>query len=65
MPGLGETNMPTLSAPTTPVFLASVVLALFALLGHFTTIPFVSMYQFWVVIAAYVLLFLGAVLKGF
>jgi hypothetical protein len=57
--------MPTLSAPTVPVFLVSVVLALLALLGHFTSIPFVSMYQFWVAIAAYVLLFLGAVLKGF
>jgi len=57
--------MPTLSAPTTTVFLISVVLALLALLGHFTSIPFVTMYQFWVAIAAYVLLFLGAVLKGF
>ena len=57
--------MPTLSAPTVPVFLISVVLAVLALLGHFVTIPFVSMYQFWVAIVAYVVLFLGAVLKGF
>jgi hypothetical protein len=57
--------MPKLSAPTVPVFLASVVLAVLALLGHFTTIPYVTMYQFWIAIAAYVLLFLGAVLKGF
>jgi len=57
--------MPTLSAPTVPVFLISVVLAVLALLGHFVSIPFVSMYQFWVAIAAYVLLFLGSVLKGF
>jgi hypothetical protein len=63
--GLGEETMPNLSAPTVPVFLGSVVLALLALLGHFTSIPFVSMYQFWIAIAAYVLLFLGAVLKGF
>jgi hypothetical protein len=65
MPGLGETSMPNLSAPTVPVFLASVVLAVLALIGHFTKIPFVTEYQFWVAIAAYVLLFLGAVLKGF
>jgi putative Mn2+ efflux pump MntP len=55
--------MPNLSAPTVPVFLGSVVLAVLALIGHFAKIPFVTEYQFW--IAAYVLLFLGAVLKGF
>jgi len=63
--GLGEDDMPNLSAPTAPVFLISVVLALFALIGHFVTIPFVTMYQFWVAIAAYVVLFLGTVLKDF
>ena len=63
--GLGETFMPTLSAPTVPVFLVSVVLAVLALLGHVVSIPFVSMYQFWIAIVAYVVLFLGAVLKGF
>jgi hypothetical protein len=57
--------MPKLSPPTVPVFLASVVLAVLALIGHFTKIPFVTEYQFWVAIVAYVLLFLGAVLKGF
>ena len=57
--------MPTLSAPTVPVFLGSVVLAVLALLGHFAKIPFITEYQFWVAILAYVLLFLGAVLKGF
>jgi hypothetical protein len=57
--------MPKLSAPTVPVFLASVVLAVLALIGHFAKIPFITEYQFWVAIAAYVLLFLGAVLKGF
>jgi hypothetical protein len=57
--------MPKLSAPTVPVFLISVVLALLALLGHFSSVPYVTMYQFWLAIAAYVLLFLGAVLKNF
>jgi hypothetical protein len=57
--------MPKLSAPTVPVFLISVLLALLALAGHFSSIPYVTMYQFWLAIAAYVLLFLGAVLKGF
>jgi hypothetical protein len=63
--GLGETFMPKLSAPTVPVFLISVVLALLALAGHFSTIQYVTTYQFWIAMAAYLLLFLGAVLKGF
>jgi hypothetical protein len=42
-----------------------VVLALLALLGHFSTIQYVTTYQFWIAMAAYLLLFLGAVLKGF
>lgn len=57
--------MPTLSAPTTAVFLISVVLAVLALIGHFVAIPYVTAYQFWIAIAAYVLLFLGNVLKDF
>ncbi len=56
--------MPNLSAPTIPVFLISVVLAVLALLGHFVKIPFVTEYKFWVAIVAYVVLFLGTVLKG-
>jgi hypothetical protein len=63
--GWGETIMPKLSAPTVPVFLISVVLAVLALLGHFTNIQYVTTYQFWLAIVAYLLLFLGAVLKGF
>jgi len=35
-----------------------------ALAGHFVKIPFVTEYQFWVAIAAYVVLFAGAVFKG-
>jgi hypothetical protein len=53
-----------LSAPTAPVFWISVVLAVLALLGHFTTIPFVTQYQFWIAILAYIVLFVGATSKG-
>jgi len=53
-----------LSAPTMPVFWISVVLAVLALLGHFTVIPFVTLNQFWVAILAYIVLFIGAVFKG-
>jgi hypothetical protein len=53
-----------LNAPTQLVFLISLALAILALVGHFVTIPFVSAYQFWVAIVAYVVLAAACVLKG-
>lgn len=53
-----------LSAPTTPVFLISVVLAILAVLGHVTTIPIVSGNQLWIALLAYVVLLVGNVAKG-
>jgi hypothetical protein len=53
-----------LSAPTMPIFLVSLVLAVLALIGHFVSIPFVTLYQFWIAIVAYVVLSVGCVLKG-
>ena len=53
-----------LSAPTIPVFWISVVLAVLALAGHFAVIQFVSLYQFWLAILAYIVLFIGCVFKG-
>ena len=56
--------MPTLSAPTVPIFWVSVALAVLALIGHFTKVQFLTEYQFWLAIAGYVVLFLGNILKG-
>jgi hypothetical protein len=53
-----------LSAPTTPVFLIAAALFLLALIGHFVVIPFVTMYQFWLALAAFVVLALGNLMKG-
>jgi hypothetical protein len=53
-----------LSAPTIPIFYLSAALFILALVGHFVVIPFVSIYQFWIAIAAYVVLAAGNVLKG-
>ena len=53
-----------LSPPTAPVFWISVVLAVLALLGHFTRIPFATQYQFWIAILAYIVLFVSATFKG-
>jgi len=54
-----------LSAPTQPVFLIALVvgvLAIISLLG--VAIPVVSGYAMWLLIAAFVLLVLGNVLRG-
>lgn len=53
-----------LSAPTVPVFVVSVIIAVLAIVGTQTAIPFVSDNSFWVAIAAYVVLMAGNLLKG-
>lgn len=53
-----------LSAPTQVVFLISLVLAVLAILGLFVRIPFISLYAFWVLAAAYVVLAIGCLFKG-
>jgi hypothetical protein len=47
------------------VFWISAILALIGLIAFFVTIPFLSDYAFFVVLIAYILLFLGNTLKGF
>ena len=56
--------MPRLNAPTQMIFLISLGLAILAVLGLFVTIPFVSIYAFWVAIIAYVVLAVGCVMKN-
>ena len=53
-----------LSAPTQPMFLISLVLAILAVVGLFVAIPFVSQYAFWFAIAGYVVLAIGCLMKG-
>jgi hypothetical protein len=53
-----------LSAPTQVVFLISLVLAILAILGLYVRIPFVSLYAFWVMTIAYIVLAVGCLLKG-
>lgn len=53
-----------LSAPTQPVFLISVVLAVLAVVSAFVAIPVVSANAFWVAIIAYLVLLAGNVMKG-
>ena len=53
-----------LSAPTTPVFIISLILAVLAIIGQFVAIPFITEYGFWVAIIAYVVLAVGNLFRG-
>lgn len=57
-----------LSAPKFIVWLLALILAVLAIVSRYTGIPvvgsFVKQYDFWVMTAAYVLLFLGTLLRG-
>ena len=53
-----------LSAPTMPVFLISLILAVLAVLSVYMPIPMVTGNAFWVAVIAYVVLLVGNVAKG-
>ena len=53
-----------LSAPTQPVFLVALVVGVLAILGGFVAIPFVTANASWLLIAAFVLLVLGNLLRN-
>ena len=52
-----------LHAPAIWLFVVSLIIAVVAVVGVFTPIPYISMYGFWVAIIAYVVLAVGNVLE--
>lgn len=54
-----------LTPPKHWVFWVSVVLAVLGLIGTFVSLPIIGAFSIWFVIAGYVLLALGNLLKGF
>lgn len=54
-----------LSAPKNVTFLVAVVLAVLGVLGALFTITFLTANAFWFVLAGFVVLALGNLLKGF
>ncbi len=52
-----------LSAPTKPVFIVSLVLAIFAVLVFLRVVPFTAVPVFWIMTAAYVVLLIGNLFK--
>ena len=53
-----------LSAPTKPVFIISLILAVLAVIGMFVVIPVITPHAFWVAIIAYIVLAIGNVARG-
>ena len=54
-----------LNAPKKTTWIAAIILGTIGLLGALVAIPFVSTYAFWFAFVAFVLLALGAFMKGF
>jgi len=54
-----------LSAPKKSTWLISMIIAIVGLVSALVAIPFVSPIAFWLVSMAYIVLFLGTMLKGF
>ncbi len=53
------------SAPKKNVWILGLVLGTLGIVGHFVQIQFISEYQFWLLLAGFVLLALGTMFKGF
>jgi purine-cytosine permease-like protein len=46
--------------PSTLIVVLSLIIVILAIVGHFTRIPYVTQYQFWVLVLGYVVLLFGA-----
>lgn len=53
------------NAPKKVVWWIALIVAVLGVIGHFVAIPVISGIAFWLVLAGYVLLFLGTTVKGF
>jgi hypothetical protein len=53
-----------LSAPTQPVFLVAIILAILAVVSTFVVIPVITANAFWAMVVAFAILAVGNLLKG-
>lgn len=52
------------NAPKHITWLLGLILGILGIIGHFVTIPMVTEYQYWLVVAGFVILALGTSVKG-
>ena len=57
-------NQININRPTTRIVIISVILAILALIGHFSRVQFLTEYQFWLAMIAYVALLLRSIVQG-
>lgn len=53
-----------LNAPSQTVFIIALIIAVLAIIGLFVTIPFVTVYAFWVMTLAFVILAGACLMRG-
>lgn len=54
-----------LTPPKKIIFMISLILFIVGIVAHFVHIPIATQYQYWIIIAAYVILAAGVAFKGF
>jgi hypothetical protein len=57
-------NQININRPTTRIVIISLILAVLALVGHLANVEFLTQYQFWLAMIAYIALLLGVLFKG-
>ena len=57
-------NQININRPSTRVVIVSVIIAVLALIGHMSRVQFLTEYQFWLAVIAYVVLLIGVLFKG-
>ena len=53
------------SAPKSTVWYIALVLGVLGLIGHYANVPFLTEYDFYLVLVGFILLVLGTALEGF
>ncbi len=53
-----------LNAPKKNVWWIALLLTILGIIGHLVTLPVLTMLSFWLLLAGYVLLCLGTIIKG-
>lgn len=57
-------NQLNINRPSVRIVIASAVVALLALVGHFSNVQFLTEYQFLLAMIAYLVLLIGVLFKG-
>jgi putative Ca2+/H+ antiporter (TMEM165/GDT1 family) len=54
----------SLSAPKQLTFWIAIILGVLGIVGHFVTLPFITTYEYWLLLVGFVVLALGNLMEG-